>query len=235
MFSKVNPLLGGARIRAPQLSTAQPEINLVEVRREILLFYDRWTRTDSGGFLRYLKTCIAILEDLDTIANMTTILPGASGSVWFTCDIEEKCSDRLRMKFQAALKNMDECLRVHLVTRDAVVKYKKMVSEKTGSSRTADEVVMYLDAMESGMTLLLDSRRKIIEKIKSAHPPISFGNFFEELSVFLLIVAETTDDFIPYTASSELISKCVAWRVPRTLEEVREDDGRNLFLANLDD
>lgn len=230
----MNPLLGGARVRAPQLSSTKPELNLLEVRREILLLYDRWTRTDSGGFLRYLKTCIGVLEDLDTIANMTSIIPSALGSVWFTPEVESKCNEKLREKFSSALKHMEDCVRVHLVTRDAVVRYKETLNATNEYSKLLDEVITYLSAMESAMTLLVESRRKILDRIKSTYPPISFGKNFEELSVFLLLVAETTDDFIPYTASSALIEKCVPWRVPRTLEDVRQDDARNLFLVDLE-
>jgi len=232
MFSKVNPLLNGpssGRARAPQIAPEKPQINLLEIRREILLFYDRWTRTDSGGFLRYLRTVTGVLEDLDTVAHLPSIIPSARGSVWFSDEIEKRCVRNLTEKFSGSMKQLDEALRVHNVTKEAVNKYRIKLGTMHEPSEQLAEILAYLGSMELAMSQLIEVRGKIVDRIKSAYPPINFSKNFEELSLYLLIVAETAEEYIPYKASGEMIARRVSWVVPRTLDEVRKYDGRNLF------
>jgi len=237
MFSRPNPLLSGgirgdqaARVPAPRISSEKPpQINLFEIRREILLFYDRWTRTDSGGFLRYLRNLTGVLEDLDTVANVSTIITTARGSLWFSDEIEKRCVRNLTEKFSEALKMMDEALRVHNVTKEAIGKYREKLGLMYEPSEQLAEILGYLGSMESGMTALIEVRGKIIERIKSAYPPINFSKNFEELSLYLLLVAETGEEYIPRKCFSAMNLRRVSWVVPRSLEEVKKDDGRNLF------
>ena len=244
MFTKSNPLIQGltnssssstARTPAPQLRPVgeKREINLLEIRREILLFYDRWTRTDSGGYIRNLKSLIGVLEDMDTIANMNSILPNSRGSVWFSREIEKKCLHNLTEKFNNTLKQLEESLRIHNVTKDAIKTYVDRVRASHNASDQLEQICAYLEAMHEAILHLIECRQKILKRIKSAYPPISFSKNFEELSLFLVIIAESTEEYIPDHACSVLLSRSANWVVPRTLEQVRRDDGRNLFQKEI--
>ena len=232
MFSKANPLLGGSQVAqnpAPRLAPEKPQMNLVEIRREILLLYDRWTRTDSGGFLRYLRSLTGILEDLETVSNIPTIIPESRGSLWFSKEIENRCVVNLTEKFHESLKQLDEALRVHNVTKLAVFKYREKLATMYEPSEQLSEILAYLASMESGMSDLIEVRAKIIHRIKSAYPPVNFSKNFEELSLYLLLVAETGEEYIPQITSSAMIARRVDWVIPRTLDEVRKNDARSLF------
>jgi hypothetical protein len=234
MFNKVSsPFVTGRLIDAERRSPQVVErpiptsTDMTVVRREIIVLYDRWTRADTGGFQKLVKAFIGYLEDEDLVRNIPKILPSASGSLFYTDDICGRCLKNFQKKREAVIQDLTKCLKSLETTRDAVSVYRdKLLStftQNSDDSKIHSTVVNYVNRMLEVMIELLNVRKTILVKLGSML--WSFQENFETLSLYLVMISETGDDFIP--------SK--AWEVlndpmgPRSLDDVRANNGRDLF------
>jgi len=217
-FSKLQTNQRAPSITSPQVVVTAPIIDLTIVRREILLLYDRWTRADSGGFHRLLKGYIALLEDEDFVKNFESIIPNSKGSIFFSDDIKKRALLNLHSRRNRILQDLHKCLASLSTTIEATMK----LSEKYSSD---PEVSRYVDAMGIAMKNLVSLRQSIVSHIGDNVDKLNFTTDFEMLSFFLLMVAETVEDFVPRQAWATLKNP----NGPRTLEQVQDGDGRNLF------
>ena len=151
-------------------------------QREIVTLYDRWVRTDLGGFRRILKSVIAILEDLDTVEELPEMFPGNLG---FTEDIVGISVGQLKEKrLSNLLAEGWKCIETMKTTRDASERF---------ATTARGKVKVYVEKMAEGMSELIDTREKILMEIETK----KFGSDFDILSLFLLVVAETGENYIP--------------------------------------
>ena len=205
-----------------QAPITAPTLDITTVRREILLLYDRWTRADSGGFQRLLKAAIATLEDEDMIKNLPSLIPSANGSLYYTDTIRDKAIKNIESKRRLIFDDMAKCIISLEKTRDAVIGYREKVIKFDAS----ELVGKYLDRMTRLMGELLEIRKIILRELDSQK--FEFQSQFETLSLFLLMIAETGEDFIP-RKTWEVLQDPLG---PKNFEAVRANNGRDLFRTH---
>jgi hypothetical protein len=203
MFQKPTTSLS-ALIRPPTIAASS---STAMICREILTLYDRWNRADKGGFSRIVKSIIAVWEDLEVVQS----IPG-KGTVWLEKSVLESSITNLRKtKLTKLISEGETCIASLERTRDAC---DKLVTDRA-------DVRQYLRGMSEGMSRLIAMRRKILHALE--HEVVSFSSQFNLLSLFLVMISETSEDYIPRVASDRALPCIVAHTLEKVQEEARAD------------
>lgn len=197
--------------KAPSLRIEAPEVASERIARsDILMMYDRWNRTDSGGYVKNIKAALGIFEEMEIIENFEAFFGLRHNSLLIDNRIRDTCTRVLRNRLDAYFAEAEKALK----TLQTTLRHTESLGSKQSVGSVSEQ---YISRMVIGMKNLLELREKSLSRLKKVE---SFSKEFEEIQFLLLLVSETAQDYIPRLASSDLPL------VPRTLEEVRE----HLFL-----
>jgi hypothetical protein len=177
-------------------------------RTEVLMAYDRWTRTDSGGFVKAIKSAIGVFEEIELIENFESFFDLKYNSLIFDSDIREKCLVQLHRRLETYLAEAAKAL----ATLHTTASFTEELTKK-GMDRVA---VCYIEGMVHAMEKMLVFRETVLNRIKQIK---CFSKEFEEIQFLLLLLSETSEDFIPRKAADTVVQDDPL--IPRTLEDVR--------------
>ena len=230
MFAKSGGGLNtfGLRKPAPQISPEDTSEygGATEARPEILMLYDRWSRTDSGGVVKSLKSAIGVFEEIDIVEHFSEVMGIDHTNLAYNENIRNRAKTQLTKRLNVYL---DECDRA-LVSLETTLDHSKALKERLGGKSTVHaSIITYIEGMIRGMEKILSVRKSACERVKAIK---SFPKEFEELQFILLILAETAEDFIPEAAARSIANTFPL--CPRTLESVKARNGRDLFTSGLE-
>jgi hypothetical protein len=230
MFAKTGGDLNtfGLRKPAPQVSPDNTSEfgGAQEARSEILMLYDRWSRTDTGGVVKSLKSAIGVFEEIDIVEHFSEVMGVHHTNLAYNENIRNRAKTQLIKRLNVYL---DECDRA-VASLETTLTHTKSLKERLGGKATVHaSIISYIQGMIRGMEKILSVRKSACVRVK---PIKSFPKEFEELQFILLILAETADDFIPETAARSVANTFPL--SPRTLESVRARNGRDLFTSGLE-
>ena len=224
MFAKTALPTFGLGKKAPQV-VAETTRGSSAARPEILMLYDRWTRTDSGGVVKSIKSAIGVLEEINIVNNFESILGLTQKSLVINDYIRRKSLEQLNSRLDSYMKEADRALD----SLQSTVTHARSLVEKWRSLNFDEVVIRYVEGMIEGMEELLQVRKSAGSRIAKVQ---SFENEFEEIQFILLILSETCEDYIPETAQRAVHTEFPLF--PRTLEGVRSNNGREMFSSHLD-
>ena len=189
-------------------------------RSEICMVYDRWSRTDSGGFLKAIKSALGVLEDIDIVENFETAVNSKHTLLYFDSNIRDRCMTQLNKRLSEYISEARKALE----SLESTISHTDMLRSKYESNRVDECIIQYLSGMSESMKNLIDFRLHACEKIERVK---SFANEFEEIQFLLLILSETSADYIPRKAAEKIVRSFPL--TPRELDSVRAGNGADLF------
>ena len=129
-----------------------------------------WSRTDSGGFHRLLKSAIGVLEEIDLIESFETVFPELKrNNLGWNDEVKIRAVSNLRSKFRAILSELDLCVE--------------------SMERTLEYVEARESEMHAKLVPLVESRKIILKNINK----LSFSKDFNQISFYLIFVGETSE------------------------------------------
>ena len=168
-----------------------------------------------GGFARILKSIIAVLEELEAVRGLPTLLPELQrNNLVFNSDVCDRAVKNLHSRFSKNISHADQVLA-------SMAKTVEHVSKLAQDAQYPEAAREYLFDVGRAMAQLVESRKTILANIRNLDT-LSFSKNFDQLSFYLVLVGETSEEFIPQTC----------WRrgVPRTLGGIRENEGGAIFF-----
>lgn len=224
MFAKTSLPTFGLGKKSPQV-VAESVRGSTVARSEILMLYDRWTRTDSGGFIKSIKSAIGVLEEINIVDNFESILGLTQRSMVYNDYIRKMSLEQLNIRLGTYLQEAERAIS----SLESTITHAQSLIEQWTSLNFDKVVIRYIEGMIGGMTELLGVRKAAcvgISKVKS------FEKEFEEIQFILLVLSETCEDYIPETAQMAVHEEFALF--PRTLEDVRRNNGRTMFSSLVD-
>ena len=206
--------------RAPVVSTSSPDVPervSITTRREIVMLYDRWTRTDCGGFIKSIKAAIGVLEEIELIENFEAILGVTGVSLVVNDGIRERGIANMRVRLDTHLAEAKRALDSLATTQRATTAFATKIAQPP-------QLVKYVQGMGQAMERLLTVRRTCLAKIGEIK---SFSKQFELIQFYLLILSETSENYVPHFAEAQV--GAIHGLFPTTLDGVKEDGGMNIY------
>ena len=215
--------------KAPSIKFDPRELHtlpLSAIRSEILILYDRWSRADSGGFLKALRAMIGVHEEIELVKNFRKIFGLPFQSLCFSEDILIRCVSSLQKKMEKHRSDAERALRSLETTSNQTLQMEKKLSE----SFVPDEILHYFEGMHAAMNELLSLRQTALHKISGLK---SFSTQFDDVQHVLLLVSETDSEFIHSRATRCHGNQDLS--VPTEFSSVISSGGRDLFSPALID
>jgi hypothetical protein len=190
-------------------------------RSDLIMVYDRWSRADSSGFLKPLRASLGVLEDIDIVEDFENVYGLKDGALFFNEQIKERCMRTLRKKLEEHFVEARGALRsletTHAHTESLLARYK--------DSGMDSGIILYVEGMSMSMKKLLQLRKYACDRIEQIS---SFTKEFEEIQFLLLILSESSEDYIPRRAADQVTH--LFPMIPRNFEAVRAANGKDLFI-----
>ena len=209
-----------AKAPSLKLDDNPPAVPLATIRSDIMMLYDRWSRTDSGGFSKALRSMIGVHEEIELVENFRKILGIQYLSLCFSEHIKNRCMSSLKQKMAKHQEEAEKALKSLETTMNQTLETKDKFSELGVPSA----IIHYFAGMYEGMKNLLILRKTSLEKISSVK---CFSKEFEHVQYILLFVSETDNEYIHTHASQAHGNADLS--VPTTFSGVFSNGGRNLF------
>lgn len=200
-------------------------LSISAIRSEILLLYDRWSRTDTGGFLKALRTIIGVHEEIEQIENFRSILNVPYESLCFNVDIKNRCMHNLKTRLDRHISDAEKALK----SLELTISHVSQVQAKFNQLGTAvpENILKYFTGMSLGMSHLLSLRKTALEKISGLE---SFSKHFDETQQILLLVSESNCEYIHEHAKRSHGN--VDLSIPTKFSTVLDSGGRELFASS---
>ena len=221
MFSKSSPLI---REKAPVVALQPTEWVAVfhipvVAKAEIISIYERWARTDSGGVIKAVRAALGALEDMETVSHFPSILGLKHNSLAFDDHIKNRAVGAINLRLQKHLQEGETAIQSLEKTVEHI---HALLSGKL--STMPAPVRAYCTIMASVMSELIALRIKVLQRIAQVR---SFNEEFDQLQLFLLVLSETSENFVTSRAAAAVVREFPG--TPTTLEELKQNGGKNLF------
>lgn len=185
------------------------------------MLYDRWSRTDSGGFSKALRSMIGVHEEIELVENFRKILGIQYLSLCYSDDIKNRCISSLKVKMK---KHQDEAEKA-LKSLETTMQQTREAKDKFSKLGVPSQIIHYFDGMHEGMKNLLILRKTSLKKISAVK---CFSKEFDHVQYILLFVSETNNEYIHTHALQAHGNADLS--VPTIFSVVLSNGGRNLFL-----
>ena len=174
-------------------------------------------RTDSGGFIRHFKAILGVFEEVELVRNFKSIVG---------IDVPKHVA-------QSGIKNLETLIESHkqeclksINSFQTTIKATQDLLAKCQASGTPPFVCKYIEAMISGMREVVSVRETILKKFESEIiKNSSFSESFDSIQFYLVILSETSGDYLPALAAESVDPRSVA----TTLEGLKD----RLFIEDL--
>ena len=206
---------------APVVAVAEPVSVSPQLKREVVMLYDRFARASSGGFIKSFKAAAGVLEEIELVINFKLILGIEHNCLAFSDRIRDRAVNNLKVRFEKHVEEAERSIESLEATVKAVADAKNKVPKSV--ARLA-EILAYLDGMIDGMNKLINMRRSMLSQLRLVD---SFSKSFDEIQFNLVVLSESAEDFVPALAAGKVKIFSFA---PVTLAGVCEDSGKNLFI-----
>jgi hypothetical protein len=170
--------------------------------------------------MKGLKAALGVLEDIDIIENFETVTNLKHTELFFDEYIRNRCMRQLKERLadhKAEARSALKSLQGTLAQTETLIK-------KYDSNSVDERIVQYLTGINESMEKLIDFRLHALDRIERIK---SFANEFEEIQFLLLVLAETSADYIPRRAAEKVVQSFPL--TPRTLDGLKQGNGSDLF------